>query len=189
MVVSEKGLFRAIKDAYKAGGYTVAVDDSGGVEDLIIHTSAWTVIIQKDEVPGKILGIITEHLRKLPKPGEAFSVKKKETQTAIFGLVMDEILDFHTEEKKHQGIQRTTMTMKGFPLWQAAETKTVIPVYQDYEDILNLEKYKVLVGIRLVGEEVLLADDMSSRAYINCVRAKDANELEQMNHLAKLKWI
>lgn len=87
MVVSEKGLLRAMKDAYKADGYTVAVDDGGGIEDLILHTQAWTVTIEKNEVPGKILGLITEHLRKLPQPGEAFRVKKKETQTEIYGAV------------------------------------------------------------------------------------------------------
>lgn len=82
MVVSEKGLLRAIKDAYKADGYTVAVDDSGGVEDLILHTPLWTVVIQKDEVPGKILGIITEHLRKLPGPGEAFHDNERQPPVA-----------------------------------------------------------------------------------------------------------
>lgn len=188
MVVSEKGLLRAMKDAYKADGYTVAVDDGGGIEDLILHTSVWTVIIQKDEVPGKILGLITEHLRKLPQPGEAFRVKKKETQTVIYGMVEDAVMDFRTDEKKRQAVSRTNLTMDNFPVWQAAETKAVVKVFPDYEDILELGAIAVMNGIRLVGEDVLFADDMASRAYIHCYRPKDKADLERLNHLAKFRW-
>lgn len=188
MVVSEKGLLRAMKDAYKADGYTVAVDEGGGIEDLILHTPAWTVVIQKDEAPGKILGLITEHLRKLPQPGEAFRVKKKETQTEIYGMVEDAVMDFRTDEKEWQAVRRTNLTMDGFPVWQAAETKAVVRVLPDYEDILELEAVGTLNGIRLVGEDVLFADDMASRAYIRCYRPKDKVELERLNHLAKFQW-
>lgn len=188
MVVNEKGLLSAMKDAYKADGYTVAVDDSAGIEDLILLTSDWTVVIQKEEVPGKILGLITEHLRKLPLPGEAFRVKKKETQTEIFGMVNGAIADFHTSEKKRQPIRRTSLTMDGFPLWQASETKTVVKVFPDYEDILKLESFEVLNGIRLVEEDTLFADDLVSRAYIRCFRQKEANQLEKLAHLAEFRW-
>lgn len=188
MVISEKGLLHAMKDAYKADGYTVAVDDSGGGEDLVLLTPIWTVVIQKNEVPGKILGLITEHLRKLPKPGEAYRVKKKETQTEIYNMVMGTVEDFRTEEKKRQNIRRTNLTMDSFRLWQAAETKTVVKVFPDYEDILRLESFGVMTGIRLVGEDVLLADDMVSRAYIRCARPKEASQLEQLAHLEKFQW-
>lgn len=188
MVVSEKGLLRAMKEAYKADGYTVAVDDGGGIEDLILHTPVWTVVIQKDQAPGKILGLITEHLRKLPQPGEAFCIKKKETQTEIYGMVKDTIEDFHTGEKERQPIRRTNLTMDNFPVWQAAETRTVVKVFPDYEDILELGTIGVLNGSRLVGEDVLFVDDMVSRAYIRCYRPKDKPELERLNHLAKFRW-
>lgn len=188
MVISEKGLLRAMKDAYKGDGYTVAVDDSGGIEDLILHTPVWTVIIQKDAAPSKILGLITEHLRKLPQPGEAFRVKKKETQTEIYGMVENAVMDFRTDEKKRQAARRTNLTMDGFPIWQAVETKAVVKVFPDYEDILRLESFKVLNGMRLVGEDVLLADGTVSRVYIRCYRPKDQVELERLNHLAKFQW-
>lgn len=188
MVVSEKGLLRAMKDAYKADGYTVAVEEGGGIEDLILHTPVWTVVIQRDEVPGKILGLITEHLRKLPQPGEAFRVKKKETQTEIYGMVEDAVMDFRTGDKERQAVRRTNLTMDNFPIWQAAGTKAVVKVFPDYEDILELGAIAVLNGIRLVGEDVLFADDMVSRAYIRCYKPKDKADLERLNHLAKFQW-
>lgn len=188
MVVSEKGLLRAMKDAYKADGYTVAVDDGGGIEDLILHTQAWTVTIEKNEVPGKILGLITEHLRKLPQPGEAFRVKKKETQTEIYGMVRDSIVDFHTGDKERQPVRRTNLTMDNFPVWQSVGAQAVVKVFPDYEDILELEAIGTMNGIWLVGEDVLFADDMVSRAYIHCCKPKDKAELERLNHLAKFRW-
>ena len=94
MVVNEKGLLKAMKDAYKTDGYTVAVDEA----DLILKTVTWTVVLHMEEVPSKVLALITEHLRKLPDPGTAYQVKKKETQTEIFRMVKEEILNFHTSE-------------------------------------------------------------------------------------------
>ena len=43
--------------------------------------------------------------------------------------------------------------------------------------------------IRLVGDNVLFADDMTSRAYILCAPAKDVKQLEQLNHLSKIQWV
>lgn len=41
MVVNEKGLLKAMKEAYKLDGYTVAVDEA----DLILKTVPWTVVL------------------------------------------------------------------------------------------------------------------------------------------------
>lgn len=181
MVVNEKGLLKAMKDAYKTDGYTVAVDEA----DLILKTVPWTVVLHMEEVPSKVLALITEHLRKLPNPGMAYQVKKKETQTEMFGMVREEILNFYTSEKPRRIIRRTELTLGGFPLWQAATEKTVVKVCPDYEDILSIDN----TVIRLVGDNVLFADDMTSRAYILCAPAKDVKQLEQLNHLSKIQWV
>lgn len=75
MVVNEKGLLKAMKEAYKLDGYTVAVDEA----DLILKTVPWTVVLHMEDAPSKVLDLITEHIRKLPAPGTAYQVKKKET--------------------------------------------------------------------------------------------------------------
>lgn len=95
MVVNEKGLLKAMKEAYKLDGYTVAVDEA----DLIL--------------------------------------------------------------------------------------KTVVKVYPEYEDILCLDN----TVIRLVGDNVLFADDMTSRAYILCTPAKEVKQQEQLTHLSKIQWV
>lgn len=102
MVVNEKGLLKAMKEAYKLDGYTVAVDEA----DLILKTVTWTVVLHMEDAPSKVLALITEHIRKLPAPGTAYQVKKKETQTQMFRMVKEEILDFHTDEKPRCIIRR-----------------------------------------------------------------------------------
>lgn len=181
MVVNEKGLLKAMKEAYKLDGYTVAVDEA----DLILKTVQWTVVLHMEDAPSKVLALITEHIRKLPAPGTAYQVKKKETQTQMFRMVKEEILDFHTDEKPRRIIRRTELTLGGFPLWQAATEKTVVKVYPEYEDILCLDN----TVIRLVGDNVLFADDMTSRAYILSTPAKDVKQQEQLTHLSKIQWV
>lgn len=181
MVVNEKGLLKAMKEAYKLDGYTVAMDQ----EDLVLKTAPWTVIMRKKDAPSKVLGLITEHIRQLPEPGTAYKVKKVETQTQIFNMVKEDILNFHTGEKPRRTIRRTDLIMGEFLLWQAAEEKTVVKVYSEYDAILLIKN----TDVKLVGDDVLFADDLTSRAYIRCTPPLDAQQLEQLTHLSKIQWV
>lgn len=185
MVVSEKGLMAAMKDAYKSDGYQVAVDESGGIDNVIIHNSMWTVVIMKSELPRKVLGMIAEHIGEIPRLGTAFQVKKKETQTEIFNIVAGAPMDYHSGNQPRRISRRTSLILGGFPLWQTATDQKVVKVYPDYEDIINRGNNVV----RLVGDDVLMIDDDVSRAYIRATSPKDAQELAMMNHLAQIKWV
>lgn len=185
MVVSEKGLLSAMKDAYKSDGYQVAVDESGGVENMIIHNPMWTVVIMKSELPRKVLGMIAEHVGEIPTVGTAFQVKKKETQTQIFSIVAGAPMDYHSDNQPRRIARRTSLILGGFPLWQTATDQKVVKVYTDYEDIINWGNGVV----RLVGDDVLMIDDDVSRAYIRATNPKDGPELAMLNHLAQIKWV
>lgn len=185
MVIEEKGLLSAMKDAYKTDGYKVAVEDSADIENVIISTSAWTVVILKKELPRKVLGLIAEHIGEIPKPGTAYQVKKKETQTEIFDLTMQTIRDFRISEQDRRIIRRTSLLLGGSPLWQTATDQKVVKVYPDYEDIISWGNNVV----RLVGDDMLLIDGTVSRGYIRCQAAKDGPELQRLSHLAKIQWV
>lgn len=185
MVVNEKGLLSAMKDAYKTVGYQVAVDESGGIENAIIHNPMWTVVIMKSELPRKVLGMIAEHIGVIPRVGTAFQVKKKETQTEIFNIVAGAPMEYHSDNQPSRIARRTSLTLGGLPLWQTATDQKVVKVYPDYEDIINWGNNLV----RLVGDDVLMIDDDVSRAYIRATNPKDGPELAMMNHLAQIKWV
>ena len=181
MVVDEKGLIRAMKEAYKADGYKVAVEDKADIENVIIAAPLWTVVIQKSELPRKVLGLIAEHLGEIPFPGTAYQVQKKQTQTEIFSMVAGAVMDFHSGEKEKRIVRRTNLTVGGYPIWQAAD-KRVVEVNPDREDIMSSST------VRLIGDDLLMIDDDVSRAYIRCYTPKEEKELEQLRYLSQFQW-
>ena len=72
MIVNEKGLVAAMKDSYKGAGYSVAFGE--GRVRLAGHD--WSVWCRRDVLPRKALGLIAEHLGKLPKDETAFRISK-----------------------------------------------------------------------------------------------------------------
>lgn len=184
MIVSEKGLIRAMKEAYKNGsGYNVAVEaDPAGVTNVIIGTSWWTVVIEKGELPRKVLGMIAEHLGEIPKAGEAYRITKGEPQTEIFGVAAKGLRSVHDDNPPLQLIKRTDLTMGGYPLWQRIDDGKMYRICPDYEDILLLDK-----GTVRIVQKVLMLDDMVSRAYV-AAEPEDPERMEQMVHLGKVSW-
>ena len=185
MVIDEKGLMAAMKDAYKGEGYKVAVEDSAGCENVILHTAMWTVVVLKKELPRKVLAMIVEHVGEIPQQGQAWQVKKKEVQTEIFQMVDQAPQEYHSWEQPRRLIRKTNLVLGGCPLWQTATEGKVVKVQTDYEEILRWWDCTV----RLVGDYVLMADDEISRAYIRCTIPKDTQERQMLEHLANIKWV
>lgn len=185
MIVDEKALLRAMKEAYKVVGYKVAMDESSGIETVIISAPLWTVVIKREELPRKVLGLIAEHIGEIPETYTAYQVRKKETQTEIFDLVIQSIQDFRSGEKDRKIIRRTNLVLGGYPLWQAATSQKMVMVHPDLEEIVNWKPN----GVWLIGEDLILADDVVSRAYIRCPDPRSESELEKLSHLAKIQWV
>lgn len=186
MVIDEKGLIRVMNAAHKSDGYKVAVEDSADIVNVIISHPLWTVVIQKSELPRKVLGLIAEHVGEIPKPGTAYQVKKRQTQTEIFSMAIQVLQDFHSGEKPRRIIRRTSLVLDGYPLWQVATEQRVVEVSPDLEDIMCWGKYVV----RLIGEDLLMIDDNVSRAYIRCYPPKDDSaRMAKLEHLAKIQWV
>ena len=62
MLINEAGVVRAIKRAYKGGGYTVNV--RGGV--MSIYTESWYIQARREIMPRKVLAAIVEHAGMIP---------------------------------------------------------------------------------------------------------------------------
>lgn len=183
MIVNEKGLIRAMKEAYKSTGYKVAADDTGGQIDIILAGALWTVVVEKSTIPRKVLGLIAEHIGEIPEPGTAYHVKRGETQTEIFNIVTQAVRDFHSGELERRIIWRTNLTLGGYPLWQAATDHKVVKVHPEQEDIM----YWSGETVRMIGDDLLFLDDMTSRAYITTGAVRD-DERSMLEHLSKIQW-
>lgn len=183
MVVNEKGLIKAMKEAYKDGGYRVAAKDTGGQLDIVIAAKQWTVVIENSSLPRKIRALITEHLNDNLMPGTAYQIKAKETQTELLESVLLDIQNFHSGEKERRIVRRTSLIWGGCPLWQAATDQRVVKLDPEYEDVMAWGG-KV---VRLIGDDLLMIDDTTSRAYITCEKVKPADQ-ELLEHLSQIQW-
>ena len=62
-IIQEKGLVRAIKGAYRHGGYNVLNLDG----DVVVYTEEWCVRCPWNKLPRKALATIVEHLGMIPE--------------------------------------------------------------------------------------------------------------------------
>lgn len=186
MIVDEKGLIKAMKEAYTHGsGYSVAAEvDRGAIENIIIGTGWWTVVIEKKSLPRKVLGLIAEHVGDIPGPEEAYRVMKGEPQTEIYGVATQLLRTVHEGDPPIKLVKRTALTMDGYQLWQRKEDLRMFLIAPELEDILLTQKGTV----RIVGDGVLMLDDMESRAYV-AAQPQEPEKAEQLAHLSKVAWV
>ena len=88
VIIEEKGLVKAIKDAYRYGGYTVLNQDG----DVAIYTEGWFVRCLWPKLPRKALATIVEHMGMIPDAGEAVAIDKADQPQAVMdGIVRDDV--------------------------------------------------------------------------------------------------
>ena len=89
MLINENGLVRAIKKAYKAGGYTV--NNLG--DTMAIYTDAWFIKCNRAILPRKVLAVIVEHMGMIPELGAPVSVLKGEDPQQVMEEIARTDLD------------------------------------------------------------------------------------------------
>lgn len=118
MIVNEKALVSAMKDSYKGGGYSVAF--GGGTVRLAGH--CWSVRCDEDELPRKVLGLIAEHLGKIPKDGTAFRISKAlGIQQQLFEEMVNGEEAIEVAACQGRRCTVTGLTVNGQDLWQAED--------------------------------------------------------------------
>ena len=153
MTFCETGLVRAMKNAYKQDGYTVAGTDYG----LIIAGEMWGVSIHEKMIPNKVKSVIVLHAGKLPDVGKAINVRKGETGSMIYELAVAGIerLDELYRDKKREVIRPTRLTMDGYNLWQQPDSLEIKRIDPENEQILDYgDQDAYLVDNAIYGETV-----------------------------------
>lgn len=114
MIIEEKGLVKAIKDAYRHGGYTVLNKDG----DVAIYTEGWFVRCQWNKLPRKALATIVEHMGMIPDTGEAVSIEKDDQPQAVMaGIVSDDVTRWMGGEEASMATYVPVM-FQGYQLFQ-----------------------------------------------------------------------
>ena len=183
MVINEKGLLRAMKEAYKADGYEIECKEVGGEKEIHLETTRWYVMCILQNLPRKVLGLIAEHMGDLPTPGQAVQVKKKECQTKLItehrdafrGVTPDDCINPPT-------IHKTALVYRYSNIWQQARGHKVFWVDPDLEDIMNLHGKVVCLG-----EKVLNLSGTHSSVSIAPSDPQKAEDKRMLEYLANIQ--
>lgn len=180
MIISERGLMKAMKAAFRADGYSFALDN--GCKNLMISTADWMVSVKAEWAPTKVLGLIVDHTGIFPQEATAYRACRIGAQKELYELFIGNVTDF-TRTMETMPIVRTGICFAGYPLWQTAEG-TMVKVVPEHEDILE----GVHRGI-LTDGNILMAADALAGVYIQCPMSPgSAQELTLLDHLSLKKW-
>ena len=113
MLISEKGLVRAIKRAYKNSGYVVM--NTG--DAVAIYTENWFVLANRAMLPRKVLATIVEHMGMIPDTEPVSIVKDGEPQLIMPDVAADEIAHWRTGERT-DAVTMATVIMQGYQIFQ-----------------------------------------------------------------------
>lgn len=188
MVINETALLRAIREDYKGQGYTVArrpgKDEDSAEEEsvLVLDSSDWLVEIDWKNVPPKVIGLVAQHLKGLPRIGEAFTVQKKETNTTIFNMVDR----FPEIDPKAPVIvaHRTRLMFESLEVWQKDGNNGCMFVPVETADML-LDHGRV---VKWVQGGLYLEGKASRIRILHCTYRTDEYQQDAINYLNGKRW-
>lgn len=183
MVIAESGLCAVMKDAFrkKSTGYKVAADlPEEDEEELILSGPGWTAFINREHIPRKVLALIVEHMGDIPRVGQAYHVKEKNTQAEILNIAIPN----ECEPVKGALVRRTNLTYNGYQIWQRTDNQTVFMLDTKMEALMD--NYNRDVVLTQDGQFYL--EGVASRLYVRPQQVKQ-NESTALHHLAKLQWV
>ena len=183
MVINESGLCAAMKAAFKkkSTGYKVAAQLSQNQEEeLVISAPGWIAIINRENAPRKVLGLMVEHVGDLPQEGKAFQVQDTKAQAEIIDMAVPEM------GKAVLGavVKRTQLQYNGYQIWQRVDDHSVFMLAGKVEDMLDDYNRPVI----LADNGMFYAQGVASRLYLQPLQVMQ-NDLPVLHHLAKMQWV
>ena len=143
MVIDEKYLMKCMKRDFKSEmGYAVSRQWEGKADTLYLEGTDWAVEIEWQKAAPEVLGLIVEHMRDLPKVGEAFRIKQGEEVTCLnfiekrFGGTKMETDEDGNVLPRPPEIKRTPIMYQIFSVWQKLANKGCVMVSANTSGIL-----------------------------------------------------
>lgn len=187
MVINEKALVSRMKEAYKSYGYTVAVD-----EDMVYLTNGfWLAGMDIDQVPAEVMGMFGEHIRAIPKSGQAYKVTKDKDGPIVQSRILEDALACvrQMERLKAEAFEevlpvkmcKTNLIYDGSHVWQEVIGGKVFLIDPRYAVLMEKKQEVFRVG------EGIYAQDEESMVWI--LRVSNDADKTYLEHLEKIHWI
>jgi hypothetical protein len=188
VIVKEKGLLRQMKEAWKGSGYTVMVDEINREDYLCISYWGWKVGIAWDTVPRKVVGLLAEHIGRLPALGEAFKVQKDEVQRELFDTAKGPFEDLWQciEHWEHHKIMKATkLEWGGSRVWQSPRDQTIVLLDPELGGIACFSDASM--DVRLEGSQLMIRGNRSfasvGKGFVN------DGDKQLLEHLTNMQWV
>ena len=181
MTFYDKGLLRAMKQAYKGDGYDVALTD----DRITIRTENWGIEALTGAVPNSVKSLIVLHNGGLPMQGRAIHVCKSECCSVIAEIVTGDLEELNSAytEKGGASIKPTRLTMDGCRVWQTGRDLKAVLVDMENQEILTVD----LMDYSLIGNALFRRSRFGS-LFIR-TRAVPAEDRLLLEHLSQMQWI
>lgn len=187
MVINEKALVCQVKEAYKLGGYTVAVKDGR----MMLSNGYWLASIDEKNVPSNLLSILAGHIRDVPKEGQAYRVyKTKEGPFAQSQMLSDAVKPMQTmhrereeawEEANPPMMLHTPLTYNGMQLWQGLPGKEIYMIDPRYSVLIDPKAEEVWE----VGNGLYVQGEISE---LWVLRVAEGSAAGKIKHLEAITW-
>lgn len=181
MTIYDKGLIRAMKQAYRDGGYYVAVTANG----VMIQSNGWGVEITAEAVPNSVKSLIVLHNGSLPAKNTAVHVVKGECADAILEVVtgaMEDLAKAYTATGGSK-IKPTRLTMDGCRVWQTTDDLRI--------RLVDVEDQQILAGMHWDGS--LISGTIYGRSWFGCMYVRTQMVVPEdrplLDHLSQMQWI
>ncbi len=114
MLINEAGMVRAIKRAYRNGGYVVA--NLG--DTIAVYTENWYIQANRALFPRKALAAIVEHMGTIPEKDMPTSIiKGTEPQQVLRETAADD-MDHWRSGTRNEEVTMVPVIMQGFQIYQ-----------------------------------------------------------------------
>ena len=182
MTIYDNGLLRAMKAAYRDGGYDVAFTETG----ILIQTDGWGVQMEAGAVPNSIKSLIVLHNGSLPRIDSAVCVSKGECSDVILNMVTTTMDYLYNQHIASGGLKPTRLTFDGKRVWQLAEKL----------DIRLVDAENQQIPMTMFGEKVdalLLGSAIYSRLPYGSLYIQTETPVPEdqplLQHLSQMQWI
>ena len=165
MLISEKGLVRAIKRAYKNSGYVVM--NTG--DAAAIYTENWFVLANRALLPRKVLATIVEHMGMIPERDMPTSIiKDTEPQLVLRETAADD-MDHWRGGDRGEEVTMVPVIMQGYQIYQPPGGGACwgVPLY--LADMIERDPAEH-IGADVIDKNRLLWEADGEAVVINAVR-------------------
>ena len=166
MLINEAGVVRAIKRAYKGGGYTV--NSQGGV--MAIYTQSWYIQARREVMPRKVLATIVEHAGMIPGDKEPTNIMKDLNPQLVIPETAAEEMNAWRVGERGDDVDLVPVIMQGFQIFQTAEGAGAcwgVPLYHLGMIERDAAEHQ---GAIVVANDRLLWDDGGEAVVVEAVR-------------------